>query len=202
MPNEELIHILPQTAVNVWFFNVKCCGNKDAPGLATVNAQFCLAVAAVCRAMLLSSITLGWIHQQRTRAQLKSCSYHLHRVLELGLTLQRTFRLKSTIRKKEKASLLSRECFLSSFVSAHQKELEFVAHITGSQTGFSAYLQDVSWFHFRAFRWEPVVEWSWTCPAASWHNGLSPILQQHIWNETFKLIRSKLQVSGGERKCN
>lgn len=102
---------------------------------------FACAQAVERRAMLISSIaaaTVDWIQQRRVRPHLNPCSYQLQllgfqRVLEFGLTLQRISNLISVVKKKKKNHFQAGNAFLSSFVSALQKEMGFVPHITGSQ---------------------------------------------------------------------
>lgn len=152
---------------------------------------FACAQAVERRAMLISSIavaTVDWIQQRRVRPHLNPCSYQLQllgfqRVLEFGLTLQRISNLISIVKKKKKNHFQAGNAFLSSFVSVLQKEMGFVPHITGSQAGFLfvfCFFCFPTWFFFSDFtsqlsRWGPMAEWSWTVPAVSGHNQLSPL---------------------------
>lgn len=165
--------------------------------------------------MLLSSITtatLGWIHQQRVRAQFKSCLYHLqllglHRVLEPGLIMREHSDLNPPSGSRKKISLLSRECFLPSFFPSFY--LLFLPYLfcTSKRVGVccshhrkpncffclpSGCLISPD-FTLQFFRWGPVVEWSWT----SWHSGLSPVppTAQMRWN----LQTDEKQTTGPKR---
>lgn len=146
---------------------------------------FACVLAVVWRAMLISSIaaaTLDWIQQHRVRSQLNPCSYQLqllgfHRVLELRLTLQKIFQLKSPVKKKKKITseqgiLFAFFCFCTSkrvgFFSPYHKKPNWFFCLT-------AWCLISSDFTSQPSRWGPMVEWIWTLPAIYRHNRLSPI---------------------------
>lgn len=154
---------------------------------------FACAQAVERRAMLISSITaatVDWIQQRRVRPHLNPCSYQLQllgfqRVLEFGLTLQRISNLIPVVKKKKKKSLPSRECFFCLLLFLHFKKRWVLFPISQEAKlffclffVFSAFPHDV--FFFSDFtsqlsRWGPMAEWSWTVPAVSRHNRLSPL---------------------------
>lgn len=148
---------------------------------------FACALAVAWRAILISSVaaaTLDWIQQHRVRSQLKPCWYQpqllgFQRALELGLTLRRNVKLKSAVKKKKKKTVPSRECFFFSFFCFCTSERDgFCSPYHRKPNCFfclPAWCLISSDFTSWLSRWGPTAEWSWTSPAVSRHNRLSPI---------------------------